>query len=532
MAPEPSEGPAPVAQLAGPGYVSMKMRALLKTTAAAAGVALAMLPAAGPAHAGQVLRVSPTTADRVEDPLVPPRGTADLGREPGAGAPRATASAAKGPKGTSKRGRKAVLGALTKAARARRISRGALRRYRRAYSRALAVRRRLKGARGRELAAVTATLESIALRSRLTASRMPALFLILRRNTEFWPRKRFPRNRERVTFRGSEILFEYYAGHGLQLQPLLNFKKANIMHSACVKPAGVPCQRAGLARLLREMAATSSQRGGFRTWEYFFRFGGGSPPWMSGMAQATGVQALGRAWQLLGDRRLLAEARAALPAFEAGPPTGIATRGPLGGTHYLQYSFARRLYIFNAFMQSLIGLFDYAEATGDARARSIFERAEPEARMEVPHSDTGDWSTYSFGGRESTREYHELLREFLAGLCSRLRETTYCDTARRFRGYTTDPAELALTGPATAQKGQRVAVRFWLSKLSAVQIVITREGAPELDRTATFRRGEGSFEWVPRSEGTYTVSLAAKELRTGRALRTRTSGTIESLPAP
>jgi hypothetical protein len=65
-----------------------------------------------------------------------------------------------------------------------------------------------------------------------------------------------------------------------------------------------------------------------------------------------------------------------------------------------------------------------------------------------------------------------------------------------------------------------------------VQVVITRDGETELDETATFRRGEGSFEWAPRSEGTYTVRLAAKELRTGRGLRTHTSGTIESLPAP
>jgi hypothetical protein len=71
-------------------------------------------------------------------------------------------------------------------------------------------------------------------------------------------------------------------------------------------------------------------------------------------------------------------------------------------------------------------------------------------------------------------------------------------------------------------------VLFSVSKLSAVQIVITTQGKTSLDKTATFRRGQGSFAWKPGTTGTYTVRLVAKELRTGQGLRTRTSGEIES----
>ena len=42
-----------------------------------------------------------------------------------------------------------------------------------------------------------------------------------------------------------------------------------------------------------------------------------------------------------------------------------------------------------------------------------------------------------------------------------------------------------------------------------------------LDEAATFRRGEGSFEWTPRATGTYTIRLSAKELRTGKGLADR-----------
>ena len=381
-----------------------------------------------------------------------------------------------------------------------------------------------------------ALVDGIALRRRLTASRMPALFLILQRNTQYWPRKPFPRDRDRVTFRGSQLLFEYYVGNGLQLQPLVNFKQANLMHGACVKDTGVPCDRRGLRKLLAELARTSSQRGGFKTWEYYFWFGGGRPPWISGMAQATAIQALARAWQLLGDERYLEQARSAFGAFRKAAPTGVRTIGPFGGTHYLQYSFAPRLYIINAFLQSLIGLYDYAEITGDTAARNLFARAEPEARKELPANDTGDWSTYSYHGAESTREYHELLREFAASMCSRLhqqveRKRVYCVAARDFLNYMTDPAKLELLGPAAATKGVPTNVRFSVSKLSAVQVTITRDGKTALDKLGTFRRGNGSFTWKPGAVGTYRIRVAAKELRTGRGLRTNVFGEVESAPA-
>ena len=445
---------------------------------------------------------------------------------PGKPAGAAQAKKKKGPG----RGEKAVAKALRTAVRKRRISRRNYARYRRIYSSARRTRKRLKGARGRELAAVINALDRIALRRRLVGSRMPALFLVLQRNTQYWPRKPFPASRDRVTFRGSELLFEYFPGKGLQLQPLVNFKQANLMHGACVKPAGEPCRRNGLRRLLDEMVKTSSRRGGFRTWEYYFSFGRGAPPWISGMAQATGIQAFARASQLLGDPRYLTYARDAFGAFHKAPPTGVATVGPLGGAHYLQYSFAPRLFIFNAFMQSVIGLYDYATITGDPAAQSLYARAEPAARGEVPLSDTGDWSRYSYRGRDSTREYHELLREFLAGLCNRVKAPVYCQTARRYADYMTDPAELAFLGPATATKGQETEVVFNVSKLSAVEITITTQGKTSLNKVATFRRGNGSFRWRPGTTGTYTVQLAAKELRTGHGLRTRTSGEIESLP--
>ena len=145
-------------------------------------------------------------------------------------------------------------------------------------------------------------------------------------------------------------------------------------------------------------------------------------------------------------------------------------------------------------------------------------------------SDTGDWSRYSYAGAESTREYHELLREFLASLCSRLRRDTYCNAAKRYARYMTEPAELRLLGPETVTRGRPAQVRFSLSKLSAVQLTITRRGKTVYDRVLTFRRGSGGFPWTPRAAGVHRLRLAAKELRTGRELRSYDTAALDALP--
>ena len=276
------------------------------------------------------------------------------------------------------------------------------------------------------------------------------------------------------------------------------------------------------------MVATRVRRGGFTAYEYYFDFGG-RPPWISGMATATGIQAFGRAGQLLNTTKWRKYVNEAFGAFTTRAPTGVLTRGPLGGTHYLQYSMSPRLYITNALLQSVIGLYDYAEITGDPTAARLWRAAEPEARNELAASDTGDWSTYSYRGRESTREYYDLLLEFSAGMCHRTKIEQYCTTTRNFRNYLSKPATLSFTGPTAVTQGQETQVRFTVDKLSAVQIVITHEnGKTSLDKTATFRRGARSFAWKPGATGVYSVSLAAKELRTGKGLRTRVTGQIDS----
>lgn len=79
-------------------------------------------------------------------------------------------------------------------------------------------------------------------------------------------------------------------------------------------------------------------------------------------------------------------------------------------------------------------------------------------------------------------------------------------------------------------QGRPAQLRFFISKLSAVQVTITRDGRRALEKVVTFRRGNGSFAWTPKAPGAYSLRLAAKKLRTGRGLRSQVIGQIQSLP--
>jgi hypothetical protein len=305
------------------------------------------------------------------------------------------------------------------------------------YADALAAARRTRdglaaGARRNELAAVIATVEGIERRGALIPSRVNALVLTLQRNTQFWPANNPPGAGTRVVFTGSPVYFEYYPGQGLQVQPLANFGKANAAWSTCRSKADTACPT--LRGLLDAVLGLVAQRGTFTAWEYDFTFEGGIPPWMSGMAQATGIQSLARAYKLTGDARYHDAATAALGAFETAPPTGVA-RPATNGTHYLMYSYAPDLFIFNGFLQALVGLDDYRDVTGDPRGTTLFRAGHSHARWLLPYADTGSWSLYSLGGKESTVEYHTLLRDIVQTLWKRVGTPVYCDTAARFTQY-------------------------------------------------------------------------------------------------
>jgi len=297
----------------------------------------------------------------------------------------------------------------------------------------IAAERSLSGVRRRELGGVIANLRGMAARGSLTVSRLQPLWATLEANRRWWTEGPLLGCAQRVGFEGSELVWQYYPGQGIQLQMLANFGKANAL-------AGDERYRDRLGLLLRELAPLASKRGDGIAWEYQFRFGGGKPPWASGMAQATALQAFARGSQILGDPALMDVARAGVPLFREPPPVGVRLPTPRG-THYLIYSFNKRLHVLNAFVQTLVGLYDYATLAGDSVAMTLFRTGDRQARREVRRADTGRWSLYA-PGRPSDLNYHKVLRDFLSSLCKRTGTAVYCSTATRFTGYLLHPPPL------------------------------------------------------------------------------------------
>jgi D-glucuronyl C5-epimerase C-terminus len=384
------------------------------------------------------------------------------------------------------------------------ITSTAYRGYSATLSAAIGSKNRIGGTRQAELAAVLANMHQLAAAKLLTPSRLPALFATLARNRQWWTTGPLLASGQRVEFAGSQLVWEYYPGQGIELQQLGSFGKADGLYTAGHAHYGQ------LRQLLSELIPLAARRGGGLTWECYFNFDGGAPPWTSAMSQGTALEALTRGYEAFGDRAYLNVAAHALGIFDHPPPTGVRVGTPIGA-RYLQYTFAPGASIINAFLQSLIGLYDYAHASGNAQASRLFAAGDAEAKAEVPQFDTGAWSLYQ-AGLEDTLSYHQLVTGFLHELCSRTQAPVYCTTAQHFDSYLKTPPALQLF-TQRARAGQGFSFGFHLSKYSHVGIVVLRGTQIVFETSAYFPYGDQAFSIPPLSrKGTYAIHVGATDL--------------------
>jgi D-glucuronyl C5-epimerase C-terminus len=375
--------------------------------------------------------------------------------------------------------------------------------YRAIYDRSVRTLRRLGGARRRELGAVLANVRALAAGGLLSPERCALSFETLERNRTWWASKPLLGLGQRVSFSPSRLVWQFYPGQGLQVQWLGTFGKANGFWYAK--------DDAGLRAILDEAVALAVPRAGGIAWESLFAFDGGRPPWVSGLSQGTGIQALSRASVRLANPAYLAAAAGALGIFRVAAPTGVRAVTPLGA-HYLQYSFAPRLHILNGFVQALNGLSDFVKYGGGADGPALLAAGLAQAAAEVPTFDTGAWSLYARPGSESSLSYHVLLRDFLRSLCQRVPQPAiFCATAERFTADLTTPPVLALR-PTSARAKRPASVRFTLTKASRVTLTLLRAGRPVLTRTVQLAHGTRSLGFTPIKAGPLAVRLRAVDL--------------------
>jgi D-glucuronyl C5-epimerase C-terminus len=388
------------------------------------------------------------------------------------------------------------------------------------YADAKATVKKLVGMRRAELNGVVSDLDDMAARHQLTASRVPALFLTLQRNVEYWKSGPLLGYNQRVEFPGSELVYQHYANHGIQIQWLGTFGKLNGFYT------GGKRYDARASKLLDEALPLATGRAGGLAWEYLFPFDGQKPPWVSSLAQGTGLQAMAReAYRLNRQAEVIPIVGRGLGIFQTPPPDGVRVDAD-GGAHYLQYSGLPKLQIANGFIQSLVGLFDYAQLTGDTVAQTLFQQGDTAARQEIARFDTGAWSLYSRGNAkpESDLGYHTLLRDFLQQLCARTAAPEYCSAAQHFTAYMKLPPRLELL-QSKLHAGRTGRLRFKLDKVSRVSVKIARAGhIVDTRGLGTVGRGSRWLAWKPRHSGAYDVTISASDLAGNPATA---SGSVE-----
>ncbi len=442
--------------------------------------------------------------------------------------PPACAYASRSPAGpaTPPRG-PSVTSALTSLKAGGAITAATYSQYASAYAAAQRSLKKLTGTRRTELASVLTNVQQIAAAGAFTASRLPAVFLTLERNTQWWTAEPLLPNGQRVSFPQSRLVWEYYAGQGLEIQWLGTFGAANGYYARN--------ENASLRQLLAEAIPLATKRAGGIAWEYMIHFDGGSPPWTSGLSQGTALQVLARAWSRFREPAYLTAAQQALGIFQTPPPEGVRV-STAAGAEYAEYTYAPQDRILNGFIQALVGLYDYTSITKDPVGLALFEAGDAEARLEVPHYDTGAWSRYDQFG-ESDLNYHELLTEFLVHLCERTRngppirhanapiagDAIYCATAQRFTSYLHTPPVVSLL-TTTLPTNARAGVQVSLSKIATVTITVRRGASTVWTNSATVEGGKPRLLWpTPAQAGTYSLAITARDLAGNFAT---TSGTI------
>ena len=128
--------------------------------------------------------------------------TARLARD---GTPPASSASAAKPPAKRKRPQRTVASELTRMLRSHAITQATYRADNASFNRALKTEKHLTATRRTELTAVTETLHQIAASGNLTASRLPALFLTLKRNVQWWTTGSLPASGQRIEFPGSPL---------------------------------------------------------------------------------------------------------------------------------------------------------------------------------------------------------------------------------------------------------------------------------------------------------------------------------------
>jgi hypothetical protein len=369
-------------------------------------------------------------------------------------------------------------------------------RYRAAVNRALSDTKTLAPLRGYAIASQLSQLTPLS--DSYTSPRALSLFSQLEANLSYLETHSLPNTRVDITD-DDGVVYRWFPHLGFEFHPLANFGALNNDAAS----GDVESTRA-LAAALLARAIPRDQR---LLWEYQFRFGGGRPPWASGMAQAVAAQALARSSVLLADPSLAA---AAVRAFESVPPFLLSLPS---GPWIRLYGFNGQV-VLNAQLQAIVSLLEYGKTISSAAATALAQRLSTTAQTLFPRFDTGDWSRYQLGGGYAPRDYQKFVTDLLAKLARQTLDPFWIATSQRFHSYYYDPPQVTQATPSPTIWPQPLDGFF---DTAPIQITLSMRASVSISiagKVTTYRLNAGTrtLTWKPPVglvQGTYPVNVSA-----------------------
>lgn len=135
------------------------------------------------------------------------------------------------------------------------------------------------------------------------------------------------------------------------------------------------------------------------------------PGWISGMAQGQVLSVLSRAFLLSSDPKYLEAGERALAFLtkgkeDGGPMTTLADLDPslAGYIFFEEYVTNPDVYTLNGYVFTLLGLYDFWQASGSETARSYFDRGVASLKLILPLYEVADFSAYDLSHLTVKRE--------------------------------------------------------------------------------------------------------------------------------
>lgn len=171
-------------------------------------------------------------------------------------------------------------------------------------------------------------------------------------------------------------------------------------------------------------------------------FYGPQAPWLSALAQAQAVSLLLRA-QPLQPRADYEEVcrRAVRVFYHSVEQGGVARNFSDGALAFEEYPTAEPSLVLNGMLFALIGLHDFAEYFGDARARACFAAGARGVKQNLFRYDTGYWNLYDLhrSRRLASPMYVDIHVRLLKIFAQLTREEIFIAAARKWRAYWESP---------------------------------------------------------------------------------------------